>query len=113
MTEEPFEWSANGFLLQQQEWPIRAWYFDHSGVQLRDLLAWRRFYVMQVQQIWHTGAEGPRRSGQAPLLFDIGRGSFARNPTDGHLTVELFFGPKYGCGYELGPDGQSQSVWVS
>ncbi|MBZ9750791.1 hypothetical protein K7W42_07940 [Deinococcus sp. HMF7604] len=48
LTEEPFEWSANGFLLQQQEWPIRAWYFDHSGVQLRDLLAWRRFYVMPV-----------------------------------------------------------------
>lgn len=95
------------------QWPLRAFFLDHLGMVEKGVFDWRRFYLMQWSSSWHVGQDPPRRTAPKPSVFEVGVGSFTQSPVGKGLSVDLTFGPLYGRGYEVSPEGQLSSIWVS
>lgn len=114
--EEPDRSAAKVGDFSDSRFPKRVYFITKLDLVEKSLGDWHRFHAIHCAQYWFLGSE-PRSS--LPLLeprkrvFEIGIGYFSENRESGTLTVDFFFGPRYGRGYELSPDGELQGIWVS
>lgn len=114
--EEPDRSAVNVGDFSDSRFPKRIYFMTKLDLAEKSLGEWHRFHAIHCAQYWFLGSE-PRSS--LPLLeprrhvFEIGIGYFSKSVESGVLTMDFCFGPRYGRGYELSPEGTLQGVWVS
>ncbi|GGO29843.1 hypothetical protein [Deinococcus humi] len=96
----------------------RAFVLQLVGIEEKSLLDWRRYCALHITRLWDaTGPAGLFVPSMALLepqrqVYEVGWGQYVLEP-DGGLQMDYFFGPKYGRGYSLSPEGVLTSNWVS